>query len=101
MITFANVDNPNDKRTTIPKQVNSRFKYNMYCGDKVVGTTYGIAVKRLVVETPGFGRYQFDVDLHNYHHPFANTNYEYIHLVIYNLLHFFLSLLLFLFLKFQ
>ena len=63
MITFANVDNPNDKRTTIPKQVNSRFKYNMYCGDKVVGTTYGIAVKRLVVETPGFGRYQFDVDL--------------------------------------
>ena len=63
MITFARSDNTSKRLTTIPKQVDSRLTYIMYCGDEVVGTTYGIAVKRLEVKTPLLEHYQFDVDL--------------------------------------
>ncbi len=63
MITFARSDNTSNRFSTIPKQVDSRFTYFMYCNDVFVGTTYGIAVKRLEVKTPLHETYQFDVDL--------------------------------------
>ena len=62
MITFARASNTKKRFTAIPRQVDALILYIMYCGDKAVGTTYGIAVRRLDVKTPSGERYQFDID---------------------------------------
>lgn len=49
MITFSSITNPEKRSLEIPKERSSKFIYNVYCGDIMVGRTYGASFGQITI----------------------------------------------------
>ena len=62
MITFSSITNTEKRSLEIPKERSSKFVYNVYCGDIMVGRTYGASCGQIIIYFPNKIARKFKLD---------------------------------------